>query len=144
MIGKAVSVLLKTALIAGASDFYANHFALVADHFDRPAEAYRIIEQAVGGLSRIFWLRARLGSMRAIQIENEISKLRLQLTSAHSDDELQRIRDAIFLAVQSRAVNPEVTILNTKNFQPLDIETLQLSLAQSDVVLEYVLSEPGS
>jgi len=41
-------------------------------------------------------------------------------------------------------VNPEVTILNTKNFQPVDIKTLQLSLAQSDVVLEYVLSEPGS
>ena len=45
MIGNADSVLGKTALIKGASDLYAKHFALIAEHSGDVAKAFAILEQ---------------------------------------------------------------------------------------------------
>jgi hypothetical protein len=51
MISKASTVLEKTALIRSASDIYAKHFSLVADHFKDPAQAFGIIEQVRGRIA---------------------------------------------------------------------------------------------
>ena len=48
MIGNANSVLGKTALIKGASDLYATHFALVAQHTQGAPKAFAVLEQARG------------------------------------------------------------------------------------------------
>jgi hypothetical protein len=48
MIGNADSPLGKTAVISGASDLYAKHFALLAEHLYNPAKAFLVIEQARG------------------------------------------------------------------------------------------------
>jgi hypothetical protein len=48
MIGNADSTLGKTALIKAASDLYAKHFALVADHIGSVEKSFAIIEQVRG------------------------------------------------------------------------------------------------
>ena len=48
MIGKATTLLEKTAVITASSQIYSEHFSLVADHFNDPKKAYAIIEQVRG------------------------------------------------------------------------------------------------
>ena len=48
MIGNADSTLGKTALIKAASDLYAKHFALVAEHIGDTKKAFAIVEQVRG------------------------------------------------------------------------------------------------
>jgi CHAT domain-containing protein len=144
LIGKADSLLVKTALITGAGKLYAHHFALIADHFKRPDEAYNVVEQGRGRAIVDLLLSGGAASPQAIETERAISKLRLQIKSLHSPDEIRRKREDIFLAEQARAVNPDLTILSTNQFQPIPLQTVQKSLRPSEMLLEYVLSEPCS
>ena len=143
MIGKADSVLTKTALITKAGTLYSNHFALIADHFDNPSEAYNIVERARGRAIADLLISGPTTSEKGLETERQISRLRLALMTARSTDQIRSIRDRIFLAEQYRAVNRGLTILS-KNFQPVDVPKVQKSLAQSEAILEYVLAEPTS
>jgi tetratricopeptide (TPR) repeat protein len=49
LVGKANSAFGKTALITGATDLYAKHFALLADHFSNPGKLLRLSSRLVGG-----------------------------------------------------------------------------------------------
>ncbi len=144
LIGKADSLLVKTALITGAGKLYAHHFALLAAHFKRPDEAYNVVEQGRGRAIVDLLLSGGAASPQAIETERAISKLRLEIKSLHSPDEIRRKREDIFLAEQARAVNPDLTILSTNQFQPIPLQTVQKSLRPSEMLLEYVLSEPCS
>jgi CHAT domain-containing protein len=66
------------------------------------------------------------------------------MKSLHSPDEIKQLREAIFLAEQARAVNPDLTILSTKQFRPIPAEIIQQSLDSSEMLLEYVVAEPNS
>jgi hypothetical protein len=48
MIGKATTVLEKTAVITASSQIYSEHFSLVADHLSDQKKAYRTIEHVRG------------------------------------------------------------------------------------------------
>ncbi len=144
MIGKADSVLRKTALITGVSSFYTNYFDLVAEHIHDTAKAYNIAEQARGRVLADLLLSGAKASPQALETEHEISELRLKLMKTRSASQVQNIRNAIFMREQERAVNPEVTLLNTKDYQPIPVETIQNSLSESEVIFEYVLSDPHS
>ena len=144
LIGKADSLIAKTALITGAGKLYAHHFALIADHFKRADEAYNVVEQGRGRAIVDLLLSGGAASLQAIETERTISKLRLQIKSLHSPDEIKRKRETSFLAEQARAVNPGLTILSTKQFEPIPLQTVQKSLRPSEMLLEYVLSEPRS
>jgi hypothetical protein len=48
LIGRADSLIAKTALITGADQLYAHHFALLADHFNNTDAAYNVVEQGRG------------------------------------------------------------------------------------------------
>jgi hypothetical protein len=65
------------------------------------------------------------------------------MASAKSPAELAKIRDAIFLEEQGRAVSPDLTILRTKHFRAIPLQNLQTVLNPSEVVLEYVVAEPN-
>lgn len=145
MIGRADSVLTKTALISGASDLYSNHFSLLAEHFHDVSAAYTAVEEARGrGIAELL-LSGRDTSPKALAMEREIAQLRLRLMNpSNSSEDIHQIRNAMFLAEESRAAHPDVTILSTTNYKPVDIKAVQSSLAPSEVILEYVLSEPRS
>lgn len=144
MIGNADSALGKTALVKGASDLYAKHFALVAEHIDDAAKAFGVVEQVRGRVMTDLLLSGMQTSPQSLAAEKEIARLRLKLMAAHSDREIRELRDAIFLAEQSRSITPEISILKAKEHQAVTLAQLQKSLAPSEAVLEYVVDDPAS
>jgi CHAT domain-containing protein len=144
MIGNADSVLGKTALIKGASDLYAKHFALIAEHSGNVAKAFVILEQVRGRVMTDLLMSGARTSPEAVAAEREIAKLRLNLMSAHSDRDIAQLRDAIFLAEQSRSITPEISILKAKEHQTVTLAQVQQSLSPSEAVLEYVVDDPAS
>jgi CHAT domain-containing protein len=100
LVGNANSAFGKIALITGASDLYAKHFALLTDHFSDPAKAFAVIEQARGRVMTDLLLSGTKTSTESLRTENEISRLRLKLTAAQSDRQVRELRDAIFVAEQ--------------------------------------------
>jgi CHAT domain-containing protein len=144
MIGNADSVLGKTALIKGASDLYAKHFALIAEHTGNVPKAFAVLEQARGRVMTDLLMSGAKTSPQAVAAEHKIAELRLQLMSAHSDQDIAQLRDAIFLAEQSRSITPEISILKAKEHQTVTLAQLQSSLSPSEAVLEYVVDDPAS
>ena len=122
MIGKASTVLEKTALIRSASDIYTNHFSLVADHFKDPAQAFGIVEQVRGRIAVEQLLSGIRPTADAKITERAIARLRLSLMKAKSTAEVKRLRDEIFLAEQARWVSPSVSILKRRASFPHAIE----------------------
>jgi CHAT domain-containing protein len=144
MIGNADSVLGKTALIRGSSDLYAKHFALIAEHIGEPARAFAVVEQVRGRVLTDVLVSGSRASPASLQTERKIAALRLKLSTTHSDPELLQLRDAIFLAEQSRSISPEVSIPKTGGQHPISLSVLQRSLAPTEAMLEYVVDDPAS
>ena len=144
MIGKASTVLEKTALIRSASDIYTNHFSLVADHFKDPAQAFGIVEQVRGRIA-VEQLQSGIRPTADAKItERAIARLRLSLMKAKSTAEVKRLRDEIFLAEQARWVSPSVSILKRHASFPTQLSDVQRHLPSDTFVLEYVVLEPSS
>ena len=144
MIGNADSVLGKTALIKGASDLYAKHFALIAEHSGNVAKAFAILEQVRGRVMTDLLMSGATTSPEAVAAEHKIAELRLNLMAAHSNRDIAQLRDAIFLAEQSRSISPEISILKAKEHQTAILAQLQNTLSPSEVILEYVVADPAS
>lgn len=144
MLGKASTVLDKTALIRASSEVYTKHFALVADRLRNTEKAYSIVEQVRGRVAKDMLISGKRYSPEARQIERKIAKLRLQVMSAQSTAEIRKLRDKIFLAEQARWMHPGVSILKSSTGRDIPLEELQQSLAPSEAILTYVLAEPRS
>ena len=144
MIGNADSTLGKTALIKAASDLYAKHFALVAEHIGDTEKAFAIIEQVRGRVMTDLLMAGVNTSPESLEAEKKIAHLRLKLIAAHSDREIREIRDEIFLAEQSRSITPEISILKSNVHRAVTLAELQSSLSHSEAVLEYVVDAPAS
>ncbi len=144
MIGNADTTLGKTALIKAASDLYAKHFALVAEHLGNTEKAFAIIEQVRGRVMTDLLMAGGNTSPESVEAEKKIARLRLKLTTARSDREIRELRDKIFLAEQSRSIAPEISILKTNVHRAITLKELQASLSRSELVLEYVLDDPES
>lgn len=144
LIGNVTSVLEKTALIKASSELYAQHFSLVAEHFQNPAQAYAIIEQVRGRVSADLLSSGSFRPEESERVEQAIARLRLKLMSARTEKDVRRIGDDAFLAEQSRWVTPSLSILRNKSREPISLSRLQRSLAPSAIVLEYVVTTPRS
>ena len=144
LIGRADSMIAKTALITGADQLYEHHFALIADHFNDPAAAFKVVEEGRGRAIVDLLISGTSVSPESEKRDRSISRLRLEMKSLHDPKEIKRERDAIFLAEEKEIVNPDFTILRSKQFAPVSIESLQQHLTASEVLLEYVLGEPKS
>ena len=144
LIGRADSMIAKTALITGADQLYEHHFALIADHFNDTGAAFKVVEQGRGRALVDLLISGASISAESEKIDRNISKLRLEMKSLHDPSEIERERDAIFLAEEKEVVNPDFTILRNKRFAPVSIRSIQRKLAASEVLLEYVLGEPKS
>lgn len=144
LIGNTNTPLGKLALVKGASDLYAKHFALLADHSGNIAKAFNVVEQARGRVMRDLLVSGAKTSPESLAAENEIAKLRLKLMAAHSNRDVEQIRDAIFLAEQARSISPEISILQTKADQVISLEMFQESLSPAEAVLEYIVDNPAS
>ncbi len=144
MIGNADSALGKTALIKGVGDLYEKHFGLIAEHGGDPAKAFTVVERARGRVMTDLLMSGDKTSPESLATEKNIARLRLQLTAAHSDKDIEKLRDQIFLAEQFRSVTPEVSILKAREHQVITSRQLQDNLSQSEALLEYVVDDPAS
>lgn len=144
MIETADSDLGKRALIKGANNLYAKHFALIAEHSDNKAKAFSVVEQARGRVMADLLMSGSKTSPDAIADERKIAQLRLRLMTATSIPEVDRLREAIFLAEQSRSIIPQISILKSKEHRTITLTQLQHNLTPSEAVLEYVVDDPAS
>ena len=144
MIGKATTAFEKTAVITASSQIYSEHFSLVADHFNDPKKAYKIIEQVRGRVATDLLVAGATSTPAAKTTEPAISQLRLKLMAARSTDQVRALRDQIFMAEQARWISPGVSVLKTRSSEPVAIEQVQRTLAPSVLLLEYVLANPSS
>src|SRR5579864_147626 len=144
MIGNADTTLGKTALIKAASDLYAKHFALVAEHLGNTEKAFAIVEQVRGRVMTDLLMAGGKTSPESLEAEKKIARLRLKLTTARSDREIRQLRDEIFLAEQSRSIAPGIRILKSNVHRAITLKELQSSLSRSELVLEYVVDDPAS
>jgi CHAT domain-containing protein len=144
MIGNADSTLGKTALIKAASDLYAKHFALVAEHLVDTEKAFAIIEQVRGRVMTDLLVAGVNTSPESLEAEKKVAHLRLKLMAARSDRDIRELRDEIFLAEQFRSITPEISILKSNAHRAITLTELQSSLSSSEAVLEYVIDEPAS
>ena len=144
MIGKVSTVLEKTAVITASSQIYSRHFALIAEHFNNPQKAYAIIEQVRGRVAADLLAAGSVAPAGAKSAERAISQLRLKLMGARSTNEVRSLRDQIFMMEQTRWVTPGVSALKTKSRETVGLEQIQLALAPSTVLLEYVIADPSS
>jgi hypothetical protein len=53
----------------------------------------------------------------SLATEKNLARLRLQLTEADSNKDIEKLRDQIFLAEQFRSVTPDVSILKAREHQ---------------------------
>lgn len=144
LIGKAGTLIAKTALITGADQLYSDHFALLVDRLNRPERAFEVIERARGRALVDLLMSKSSTSRRAVETEHTIARLQLKLKAANSPIQVENIRQEIFLAEQARAVNPDFTILGTRQLDPVPIGRIQRTLGSSEMLLEYVVAEPCS
>jgi CHAT domain-containing protein len=144
LIGKATTVLEKTAVITASSQIYSEHFSLVADHFNDQKKAYRIIEHVRGRVAADLLAAGSVSTPAGKSTERAISQLRLKLMAARSTDQVRALRDQIFMTEQARWNTPGVSIVKTKSPEPAAIEQVQRTLAPSALLLEYVLADPSS
>src|SRR5439155_6127011 len=144
MIGNADTTLGKTALIKAASDLYAKHFALVAEHLGNTEKAFAIIEQVRGRVMTDLLMAGVNTSPESLETEKKIAHLRLKLMAARSDHDIRELRDEIFLAEQFRSITPEISILKSNVHRAITLKKLQASLSPLEAVLEYVIDDPTS
>lgn len=141
MIGNADTTLGKTALVKAASDLYAKHFALIAEHIPDTGKAFAIIEQVRGRVMTDLLTAGANTSPESLQAEKKIARLRLKLMATRSDRQIRELRDEIFLAEQSRS---EISILKSNAHRTIALKQLQSSLSPSEALLEYVVDDPAS
>jgi CHAT domain-containing protein len=144
LIGKVSTVLEKTAIITASSEIYSQHFSLIAEHLEDPRKAYSIIEQVRGRVAADLLAAGAISIPGAKDTERAIAQLRLKLMTAHSNEDVHRLRDQIFLSEQARWVTPGISILKAKSMDAVGIEQVERSLGNSAVMLEYVLADPHS
>lgn len=144
MIGNADSTLGKTALIKAASDLYAKHFALVAEHIGDTEKAFTIVEQVRGRVMTDLLIAGASTSPESIEAGKKLARLRLKLMAARSDRDIRELRNQIFLAEQSSLIAPEISILRSNVHRAISLTAIEGSLSPREAVLEYVVDDPTS
>ena len=144
LVGNVSTALEKTAVITASSEIYAEHFALAAGRFRDPAKAYAIIEQVRGRVAADLLASGSIRQSQKDATDREISQLKLKLMAAKSTQDVQTLRDQIFMAEQAKWVAPGISILKNKSRVTVGIDEIRRSLPLAAVLLEYVIADPVS
>ncbi len=144
LIGKASTVLEKTAVITASSQIYSQHFALAADRFNDSQKAYSIIEQARGRAEADLLAAGTLVSPEAKTTEREVAQLRLKLMAARSTEDVRSLRDQIFIKEQARWIAPGASELRSGLRGTTVMDRVAEALPPNAALLEYVVTDPNS
>lgn len=142
LVGRGTSLLTKTAVIAGANDLYAHHFALVLNAFHDTNGAFAVIERgrARGLVDLILSQRIAVDTTA----ERQVAQLRIQMAGLRSPRAIKEQKDEIFIAEQRQLANPGLTIVAREHFRPASADLIEKRLGTSEVLFEYILAAPRS
>ncbi len=93
------------------------------------AESFAVLEPVRGRVMTNLLMSGAKASSEAAATEHKIAELRLNLMSARPNQEIANLRDAIFLAEQSRSITPEISILKTNEHQTITLPQFQGGLS---------------
>jgi CHAT domain-containing protein len=147
MLAMVPNVATKSALIIAMSELYTGHFSLIADHLHDPAQAYNVLERARGRITTDLLRNgssSNLNLAQAREIDQQISRLRLQLLAVKAPAQVRQIRDRIFLVEQARWLVPQTTPLRAHSTETIPLRRVIQNLGRDELLLEYVLAEPHS
>jgi hypothetical protein len=108
---------------------------LVAGKFKDPAKAYAIIEQVRGRVAADLLASGSIRQSQKDATDREISQLKLKLMAAKSTQDVQTLRDQIFMAEQAKWVAPGISILKNKSRVTVGIDEIRRSLPSAAVLL---------
>jgi Peptidase family S41 len=97
---------------------------LIAEQGGDPTKVFTVVEQARGRVMTDLLMSGDKTSSESLATEKNLARLRLQLTEAHSNKDIEKLRDEIFIAEQFRSVSPEVSILKTREHQAINIRQM--------------------
>ena len=144
LIGRASTLIDKTALIRTSGDIFTAHFSLVVDKFNDTERAFTIVEQVRGRAARDLLVAGSRMSTTSRDTERSISKVRLRLMSPRSTAEVRKLRDEIFLAEQARWSEPGRSTPKLAVAEAAHLSTVRSALTSSEAILTFVLAEPRS
>lgn len=144
LIGRASTVIDKTALIRTSGDIFTKHFSLVVDRFNDTERAFAIVEQVRGRAARDLLMAGSRMSPTSRDTERNISKVRIRLMSARSTAEVRKLRDEIFLAEQARWRQPGRSTLEVSVAEVTQLSQIRAALSSAEAILTFVLDEPRS
>ena len=141
LLSKVPTPNIERQLLSDLSDVYARYFASLCDQ-DRTADAFRVIERAHG--------RVEAQALSHHEVitphdpnpqEQDLVKLNLQLLNASDPNKRERILGEVFnteqkMTTDSSAIDAPPT--------PVSLGDFQQRLQDSELFLEYVLSDPQS
>ena len=135
-------------LVGVTSRIYEGHFRLIADRLADPIKAYDIIERARGRAAadvlRTLPADAPVTTPAAAAQERTIAQLQLRLMRSQAPRERRRLLDQLWEAEQQSSTQGAERAALLVGGQRASVKTLQQRLANDELVLEYVLSEPQS
>jgi CHAT domain-containing protein len=150
MLVNAPSLSAMGSFVAATSEVVRGHFLLAAQGMGDQRLAFQILERARGRITTDS-LRARsAGGGRRTAIssagQKDISTLQLALIRSTSEKERKRLLADLFEAEQKLNMAPDRVDRPGVDLRasPVSFATLQRSLRDDEVLLEYVLAEPTS
>lgn len=135
-------ITVRRIVIAAMSEVYLGSFELAADRMKNLGKAFDIIEQARGRTTADAFRAHSTGGTAAHDdaLEAQIASLNNRLMDSEDAAERTRLLDAIFEAEQQLSPDDWIRVRD----KPVLLQTLQSDLQPQEVLLEYVLDEPGS
>lgn len=143
LVRTAPSVSVERTLVNHLSEVYSGYFLSLCRQ-NQYGEAFRVLEKARGLLAtEALRHYERIPLQRSIPQEQRLTRLNLQLLE--TDDPAQREQimhdiDEAELQLQIKALS----LAGQAVSQPVELSQLQAKLRPSELLLEYVLSEPQS
>ena len=136
-------------LISVRSNVYEGHFRLAADHLSDPIRAYEVIERARGRAAadvlRTLPADGQGGAPPAAAHERAIAGLQIRLMRAQAPGERRQLLEQLWEVEQwSKAQGAGSPVALHAGGRRSSAKTLQQTLANSELLLEYVLTEPQS
>lgn len=144
MLAHTTDIRARDAMLGIMSDVYKEDFALAAKHND-VAHAFAIIEQVRGRfLSELLVNKKSVRDLGEsnIQLEDQISSLKLQLVKARTDRQRRSVSDQLFFTEQGRWIQLRNTTLRRAEIPSLG--RFRSELPRDRVFLEYVLADNAS
>lgn len=142
LVARSAAAMDRRSIVSSASEVFAQHFSLLADHMSDAPKAFSVIEQVRGRIMTDLLISGSRTTQPEEITEREARGLRLKLASANSTVELKHLNSQMFSLQEAPLAGADLRIHNpNKRYTLADVRR---GLSGNTVVLEYVIADPKS